>query len=195
MIDLYSCAEAGTLALECPEQGQLHVMSESLLLEIVRDDGTACAVGESGRVLVTTLHNFAMPLIRYDIGDLAETGAACACGRQLPVLARVHGRAAQMLTDPQGNRYWPVLPHADLCLRIAPLRQLQYQQVGPDRVDMYYTMERELTSEEVTQLIAQLHRVVAYPFTYSFVHSHGSLRSPAGKFAPLSTAITGTAKN
>jgi phenylacetate-CoA ligase len=91
--DSYSCEEAGYLAMQCPEQEVLHVQSENLLLEVVGNDGRPCVPGEAGRVLVTSLHNFATPLIRYELGDLAEVGAPCACGRGLPVIARVLGRA------------------------------------------------------------------------------------------------------
>jgi phenylacetate-CoA ligase len=90
--DSYSCEEAGYLAMQCPEREVLHVQSENLLLEVVGDDGRPCGPGETGRVLVTSLHNFATPLIRYDLGDRAEVGAPCACGRGLPVIARVLGR-------------------------------------------------------------------------------------------------------
>jgi phenylacetate-coenzyme A ligase PaaK-like adenylate-forming protein len=69
------------------------VQSESVLLEIVDDAGRACAPGRAGRVVVTSLHNFATPLIRYELGDLAEFGAPCACGRSLPVISRVLGRS------------------------------------------------------------------------------------------------------
>jgi phenylacetate-CoA ligase len=91
--DSYSCEEAGYLAIQCPLHEVLHVQSENVLLEIVDDAGRPCRPGEAGRVLVTSLHNFATPLIRYDLGDLAEAGAPCACGRGLPVIARVLGRA------------------------------------------------------------------------------------------------------
>lgn len=90
--DSYSCEEAGYLAMQCPQEEVLHVQSESVLLEIVDESGQACPPGEAGRVLVTSLHNFATPLIRYELGDLAVFGAPCACGRGLPVISRVLGR-------------------------------------------------------------------------------------------------------
>jgi phenylacetate-CoA ligase len=72
--DLYSSEEAGSIAVQC-EHGAYHLQSENLLVEIIDDHGAACLPGEIGRVLITTLHNFAMPLIRYEIGDYAECGA------------------------------------------------------------------------------------------------------------------------
>ena len=88
--DVYSSEEAGYIASQC-ERGRYHVQAEGVLVEIVDDAGHACAAGVSGRVLVTTLQNFAMPLIRYDIGDYAAFGEPCPCGRGLPRRAAPKG--------------------------------------------------------------------------------------------------------
>jgi len=79
--------ETGCLALQCPEHGALHVMAEGLVAEVLDPSGQACAPGQAGRLVVTPLHNFAMPLLRYDTGFTAAFGPPCACGRSLPVLA------------------------------------------------------------------------------------------------------------
>ena len=95
LVDMYSSQEVGYIALECPDRDAYHVQCENVLVEVVDEAGHACQPGEIGRLLVTTLHNFAMPLIRYDIGDYAEVGEACECGRGLPVLKRIVGRPTQ----------------------------------------------------------------------------------------------------
>lgn len=77
--DVYSAMEIGVLAIQCPENPTYHVQSESALVEILAADGSPAGVGEIGRLVVTDLKNFAMPLIRYEIGDHAEVGAACRC--------------------------------------------------------------------------------------------------------------------
>ena len=76
-------------------------------MEVLDNHGRPCKEGETGRVVLTDLHNFTMPLIRYEIGDYAEVGPPCACGRGLPVLARILGRSRNMLTLPAGDRIWP----------------------------------------------------------------------------------------
>lgn len=78
--------EIGCLALQCQEHGRLHVMAEGVFTEILDAAGTPCAPGRPGRVVVTPLHNFAMPLLRYDTGLTAAFGPPCGCGRTLPVL-------------------------------------------------------------------------------------------------------------
>jgi hypothetical protein len=66
----------------------MHVCAESFFVELLDEAGEPAPQGELGRVVLTSLHNFAMPLIRYDIGDLAAFGPACSCGRGLPALLR-----------------------------------------------------------------------------------------------------------
>lgn len=82
----YSAAETGYMALQCPDHPHHHVLAENCLLELLDEAGQPAA---AGRVVVTPLHNFAMPLLRYDLGDRAAFGPPCACGRTLPVLTRI----------------------------------------------------------------------------------------------------------
>jgi len=91
--NLYSCAEAGYLASPCPEGHGLHVHAENVILEVLDDADDPCAPGETGRVVLTVLHNLLTPFIRYEIGDVVTLGSGrCPCGRGLPLLARVHGK-------------------------------------------------------------------------------------------------------
>lgn len=103
IIDRYSSEEFGYIALQCPVHDHLHVCSPSLIVEVVDDEGNACGVGVPGRVLVTSLHNFAMPLFRYDIGDIAEFGEPCDTGLNWPVLNQVNGRLRDSITLPDGE--------------------------------------------------------------------------------------------
>ncbi len=102
LVDSYSTRALGYLALQCPAHEHYHVQSEGALVELLDDDGQPVASGASGRVVVTSLHNFAMPFIRYDTGDFATAGAPCDCGRSLPVLARIDGRARSGMRTPFG---------------------------------------------------------------------------------------------
>ena len=94
LTDLYAADEVGCIALQCPDHEHYHVQSESVLVEVLDANDRACSPGTVGRVVVTTLQNFAMPLVRYDIGDLAEVGDPCPCTRGLPVLRRIAGRGS-----------------------------------------------------------------------------------------------------
>lgn len=92
LVDSYRAREVGYLALQCPNHEHYHVQSENLLVEVLDENDNPCEVGAIGRVVVSTLNNFAMPLIRYALLDRAEVGAPCPCGRGLPVLKRILGR-------------------------------------------------------------------------------------------------------
>jgi phenylacetate-CoA ligase len=92
LVHFYRVEEVGPLALQCPEHEHFHVQSEQAMVEVLDDQGRPCGPGETGRVVATSLGNFAMPLIRYDTGDTAEVGAPCPCGRGLPVLTRIFSR-------------------------------------------------------------------------------------------------------
>ena len=71
IIDLYSSQEMGYIALQCPECAGYHVQAENVLVEILDDAGNPCAPGEIGWMVVSGMHNFAVPLIRYELGDYA----------------------------------------------------------------------------------------------------------------------------
>jgi phenylacetate-CoA ligase len=95
MVDSCFLPQLGYVALQCPQHDHFHVQSESVLVEIIDDGGNPCIEGRVGHVVVTPLHNFAMPLIRYRTGELAEPGPPCDCGRTLPVIRNVSCAAAR----------------------------------------------------------------------------------------------------
>lgn len=90
--DVYATAEAGLIAIECPETGAYHLQSEISKVEVISNNGHSCSPGEMGHLVATSLYNFAMPLIRYRFNDLVTLGDSCACGRGLPVISKIHGR-------------------------------------------------------------------------------------------------------
>jgi phenylacetate-CoA ligase len=104
IIDRYSCEETGYIAIQCPKHDHLHVISPVTLMEIVDDNGAPCGVGKPGRVLITSMQSYAMPLIRYEIGDIAEWGEPCDCGITLPVIRKLWGRTRHLITTPDGRR-------------------------------------------------------------------------------------------
>jgi phenylacetate-CoA ligase len=137
---------------------------------------------------VTTLQNFAMPLIRYEIGDYAEVGSRCPCGRGLPVLRRVTGRVRNMAVDPTGRRYWPSF-HAPLWLEVAPFRRLQLVQHAPSAIEIRYVMARALSAVEEDRLRASLAKALAYAYDFSFVRVETVERRPGEKFEDFISRI------
>jgi len=188
VVDTYSAQEAGTLALQCPEEAVYHVQSENVLVEVVDSNGQACKPGETGRVLVTTLHNFAMPLIRYEIGDYATVGTLCGCGRGLPVLTRILGRVRNMLVLPNGETQWPNLA-ATFYRQVAPVIQHQLVQHDLQYLEARLVVERPLTHDEEAALRSLIVGRIGHPFSVQFSYPERIERSQSGKYEEFITHV------
>lgn len=121
--DRYGCEEVSLIAAECEAHRGLHVNADSVHVEIEGD-------GPTGNLLVTDLSNFAMPLIRYRIGDVATLGdgSACSCGRGLPTIASVQGREADFVVTPQGRLISGISLTENFALHIPGTAQVQLVQ-------------------------------------------------------------------
>lgn len=100
----YGSREVGDMACECEKHEGLHLNIFNHYLEIVDKNGEACKLGEEGEIVVTTLRNFTMPLIRYKIGDIGVYSKnECTCGRGLPMLEKVVGRTTGVFQNKKGD--------------------------------------------------------------------------------------------
>ncbi len=111
VLDYYGAGGEGFhVASQCAESGsRYHIHPENAVLEILGEDGPA-PPGEPGRIVLTQLHNGAMPLVRYELGDLAVAAppeARCTCGRTLPMLERLEGRLPDLISVPDGSYLVP----------------------------------------------------------------------------------------
>jgi phenylacetate-CoA ligase len=180
--DVYSSQELGTIAIQCPDSSLYHVMAENLLVEVLAGDGTACREGEMGRVVVTDLRNFATPLVRYDIGDMAEVGPLCRCGRGLPTLSRIVGRERNLVLMPDGRRHWPLVGFCHF-REIAPVMQYQFIQDGRDTIELRLVTERPLDAREEAGLAARVQQNLGFAFAVRFTYFADRLPVAAnGKF-------------
>jgi len=179
--DIYSSTESGILAVQCPEGGEYHI-SETILMEIVDEDGQSCAPGEVGRILVTDLINFATPLIRYDIGDYAKRGTLCRCGRGLPTIRRILGRQRNLALLPDGSRYWPTVGYHQWAERFAVL-QFQFIQTDRNAITAKLWVRCRPTPGEQSELTAIIQDSLRHPFDIRYEWWDGPLpRGPGGKF-------------
>lgn len=181
LTDTYSAEETGYIALQCPMTDHYHIQSENLLVEILNERGEPCHPGETGEVVVTTLHNFAMPLIRYRILDHAEAGAPCPCGRGLPVLRRIVGRQRNMVLLPDGRSHWPSFPSRSW-VDIAPVLQFQLIQCDVQTIEIKLVCSRPLNAREEAAIRAMLTEKLGHPFHFLFNYQDKIEPGPNGKF-------------
>ena len=181
LVDVYSSIELGYLALQCPRHEHYHIQSEGVLIEILDENGQPCAPGESGRVVVTNLHNYASPLIRYELGDYAEVGEPCECGRGLPVIRKIQGRYRGMITLPSGERSWPDVGLVKL-QDIAPITQFQLVQKSLEDIEVKLVLSRSILEEEKKSLTELFHRTLRHPFNITIQQVDNIPRSVGGKF-------------
>lgn len=183
LVDAYSTQEMGHIAFQCPDAAEpvYHCQSEFVKVEVINAAGQACTPGETGRVVLTHLHNLRMPLIRYDIGDYAELGPPCSCGRGLPVLKKVLGRSRNMLSYPDGRRRWPIAGDGRY-REIAPIVQYQFVQTEPDHLAVNLVAERPLNAAETEAFTRWVQERLDYPFRLTLNYFSDIPRHASGKF-------------
>lgn len=151
VLDSYSANDVCTIASQCG-CGSLHVNAECVRVEILRPDGTPCDEGEEGRIVLTTLVNAAMPLMRYDIGDIGFLGGECACGLTLPKLTLTVGRRRRLFEFSDGTQIAPIFG-MEWFADTFPVVQWQLAQVGPEALELRFSSpaaEDALDYERVT---------------------------------------------
>lgn len=100
----YGSREVGDIACECPHHFGLHVCSPTHYVEILRPDGSPADPNEMGEIVVTSLVNYAMPMIRYRIGDMGIwSDQACSCGRGWPLIKEISGRITDVFLRKDGG--------------------------------------------------------------------------------------------
>ena len=131
----YGCREFMLIAAECEHRDGLHVNADHLLAELDHE-GEVAAAGGPRELVVTDLHNFGMPLLRYVNGDLATPGhGRCACGRGLPRMARVDGRKLDALRTRDG--------------RFVPGEYIVYAFLGATGVRRYQVVQKQLDAFDI----------------------------------------------
>jgi phenylacetate-CoA ligase len=180
--DLYSSHEFGNIALQCPGGDGYHVMAEYLVVEILDAQGRPCAPGEIGRLVISDLMNYATPLLRYEIGDYAEAAGPCRCGRTLPTLRRIVGRARNLIRLPDGRRHYPLVGFARF-RTVAPVAQYQLIQDAADAIEVRLVCERPPTAAEEAALGAVIREALAHDFQLRYRYFPDRIPpGPNGKF-------------
>ncbi len=178
--DTYGCLEIGHIAAQCPDCGEYHISAENCFVEIIGDSGAPALPGETGRVIVTSLRNYAMPLIRYQLGDLAEVGTRSpACGRGLPTLRRILGRDRNIFRFRDGTRVYPTVRRF---YQFLDAKQFQVVQTDFEHVEIRYVPEKSARPADLVGLTERLRGALHQQVNVTLRPVDAIERSPSGKY-------------
>ncbi|HRR56752.1 MAG TPA: hypothetical protein P5057_07270 [Acidobacteriota bacterium] len=186
VLDSFGHMERTVAVSECPEGGY-HVNTDYGLLQLENvavDPRTNVA---RGRIVGTTLHNMAMPLLRYDVGDeveFRESSGPCRCGRSFPLIWRILGRSQDVLQTPDGRYVTGLFFLPEL---VEGVDAVQFIQTAPDRLEIRWMGNMPGSSEGAMRL-AQLTRDMVGPSMHvesTRVRREELQRDPSGKIRPF----------
>lgn len=147
LLDQFGCVEFGRTAWECTEHAGYHMDMESVVMEFIRD-GEQVGSNESGEIVYTSLYNYAMPLIRYRIGDVGvPSDEMCPCGRGLSLMKRLEGRTDAFIKIPSGRVFSPII--WTVMLRPYDINQFKVIQEKIDKINVLLVPNISFTEEKL----------------------------------------------
>jgi phenylacetate-CoA ligase len=190
LIGIYSCEEVGYIATECPTAPHYHTVTENTLVEIIAEDGSPVHPGQTGRVLVTGLYNYATPFIRYEIGDVAiRSIGPCSCGRSLPVIAQVVGRTRNAFVFKDRKRIWLRAWDERALREFLPCREFQMIQLEHERFELRYVPDGSGRAPDSAGLEAHVRAKLHPAATVALVAMEQIPRGLGGKFDPFISLV------
>ncbi len=157
VFETYGSRETMLIASECDGHDGMHLSEENVIVEIV-ENGRPAAAGTTGDVLVTDLHNFRMPFIRYTNGDMATMAEnrLCACGRTLRKLARVDGRRADTMRTASGSPVTGMVFVSLLQTEVEILRAFQATQKASGEIELKVVRSRQWDADRFAETVRRL---------------------------------------
>lgn len=144
----YSAEEVGLIASECRQcPGCFHVAKSNVVVEIAPFPGLDTGGKNTGKVLVTHLHSYATPFIRYDLGDIATLSPSCDCGHEGPTLSDIIGRSKALITHADGSHSVFHLRGGQLAEAV-PFDEFRIRQTTLQDIVVEISRGADLTAEE-----------------------------------------------
>lgn len=167
--DRYGCEEVALIACECERHDGMHLNIEHLVVEFLDDRDRPVAPGQEGRIVVTDLFNRAMPLIRYEVGDVGVPSARrCACGRGLPLMDKVIGRVADYLKRRDGSLVAGVSLVERTLTKVAGVEQMQIVQPAVGRLIVNFVPAADFDEASRAALAQEFEEGFGEPLEFEF---------------------------
>lgn len=183
VFETYACHEFNLVAWACPVTGALHTCDDSVIVEVLEDDRPV-APGERGEVVATGLHLYAMPFIRYRLGDVVTRGdMVCGCGQPFSTIRSIQGRMRDFFPLP-GGRWMHPSEFISGMRHDGPrwVRQFQFVQEREDRIVMRLVPTPEATEERIAAYERFLADLLGPEIEVRLERVEEIARSASGKF-------------
>jgi phenylacetate-CoA ligase len=179
----YGCEEVSLIACECEKHEGLHVNLDGVFVELVDQEGTPVGPEVPGKILVTDLVNRAMPIFRYEVGDMASWAAQpCSCGRTLPLLRNIEGRVADYVLTPTGKYISGISLTENFALKIRGVGQCQIIQETIDHFHFNIVPEADFDEESRRQIQEKVHQLFGEGVTYDCEYVDRIPQESSGKY-------------
>lgn len=179
----YGCEEVGLIACECEQHQGMHINSSHIVLECLDANDQPVPNGEAGKLVVTDLNNFGMPLIRYRVEDMGVlSDRACDCGRGLPILERLEGRLADFLKNTDGTQIAGVSLVERTLTKIPGVEQMQLVQERKDQIIVNRVKGKEFTEKTDALLLEELQSVFNEDVSFIIVDKDKIPQEQSGKY-------------
>jgi phenylacetate-CoA ligase len=187
--DSYGMAERVTFATECPTQSGHHLNSDYGITEFLDDNNEPVTAGRLGKIVGTGLHNFAMPLIRYEMTDASSLQSKiCSCGRGFSLMDAVATKNESIVTLPDGRLISPsVLTHP-----FKPMHNIAESQIIQENVDeliVKIVKRNSYTEADEAKLIAAFKERLGDQVKIRTVYVDSIPRTSNGKFRWVISAV------
>ena len=192
VFEFYDCHECNLIAWECPAGHGLHCNEDVAVIEVLRE-GRPAQVGESGEVVITSLHSYAMPLIRFALGDVAVRGPTpCPCGEPFATLRAVQGRMVDFFKLPGGRWLHPYRVIENLDRDGTDwVRQYRLIQEREDRIVFQMVPAEGASPERLAAFLQHARRAVGPTVEVEVRLVTDLAVGPGGKFRPAQSLIAG----
>lgn len=180
--DTYGCTEGLMIAGEC-EEGNYHIMTPHIYLELLDEDGNDVDDGQIGYVVVTRLDAYSMPLIRYYLGDLAvkaDQSEICSCGKKFPLLKKIIGRDTDIVKTRTG-KFLIVHFFTAIFEHIPQVLQFQVIQKNLDSIDILYITGNEFHLALLDNIKKKIIDYIQEDFEINFIQVDKIETSKSGK--------------
>lgn len=190
VFDYYGATELGCIAWECSEHRGFHINIDTVVVELIKK-GRVADPGEMGRIVCTGLHSFAMPFIRYDIGDVGiASEEKCPCGRGLPLLKSIEGRTDDFFVAANGALYSPSVIVNQIKL-ISGLSQFKIIQESKKDIITQVMPGKDFSQETVRKIKATLRKIMGRDINIKVEVLEVIPQDPLGKIGSLISKVKG----